>query len=97
MQLTTIEQCSVGQVLYHPIFGEGRVTGASKGKLYVWFDDGNGNEFGRIFEEVNKRQRGSIYNLYTEPVYICEKALVAHRNDFGDHEEKEIYLPINPD
>jgi len=81
MQLTSINQCRVGQVLYHPIFGEGRVTGTWKGKLYVWFDDGNGNEFWRIFQEVDKRKRGSIYNLYTEPVYICRLVKNLVRND----------------
>jgi len=99
MHLTTIDQCKAGDIVYHPLHGRGRIVEKFTYRVFVVFDNEPlwSHDFINDADSAKfKSTQGVISHLFTEPVYICEKALVPHRNDFGDHEEKEIYLPINP-
>lgn len=99
MQLTSIDQCKVGMTVYSPIYGVGKIYNVETDFIFVSFQESryyNEKDYGLPFSNNNKSSL-LIQHLFTEPVYICEKALVPHRNDFGDHKEKEIYLPINPE
>jgi len=89
MQLTTIDQFHFGQIIYHPLYGEGKVSSTAYGYIITKFKGyaKRKNSHGVISFLPN--EEGKFEDLYDEPVYICTRV--------GAKQIGYVYKPINPE
>lgn len=97
-QLKSIDHCKVGMTVYHPAYGKGEITAkATHSRIEVSFED-----FSQPFlfwdtAYILADKFHLITHLYTEPVYICKKAVESCVFDGGGHLDRIVYKPINQD
>ena len=96
-QLTSIEECKVGMIVFHPVWGKGVIKAMSANRsggnrLHVKFDEYRQD---MVFTDSDNGDRlRKTSHLFTEPVYICEKT---KQWDDDFHDFVDEYLPIKPE
>lgn len=93
MQLTSIEQCREDQIVWHPVWGGGRIKQVNMYSISVEFIDSGGWV---LF--YTKDWENDITHLHTERVYICSRTLEGEKYINGTtYADRIIYKPVNPE
>lgn len=92
MQLKSIDQCNVGMTVYNALWGKGEVQEIDRNNpsVFIAFVKYRG----WFYEKILNPDPWRIENLYTEPVYICKKAVESRVFDGGGHLDRVIYEPV---
>lgn len=93
MQLTSIAQCKVNQVVYHPVWGKGVVNEVTKINVIVMFYDFRHFKTftdDKFCLEADLGKDHKISHLYTKRIFICERIM-------NGHDAEISYFPIKPE